>query len=79
MVEFTYPKLRQVDMFPAEVSGEKVICLRDPLNLSGKILFIPYPTFFIVSLFDGQHSLADIQVEFMRRFGELLTKKRFKI
>ena len=78
MVEFSYPKLRQVDMFPAEVSGEKVICLRDPLNLSGKILFIPYPTFFIVSLFDGQHSLADIQVEFMRRFGELLYKEKIQ-
>lgn len=78
MVEFTYPKLRQVDMFPAEVSGQKVICLRDPLNLSGKILFLPYPTFFIVSLFDGQHSLADIQVEFMRRFGELLYKEKIQ-
>lgn len=76
--ENTLPKLRNVDMFPAEVSGQKVICLRDPLNLSGKILFIPYQTFFITSLFDGQHSLVDIQTEFMRRFGKLLYREKIE-
>jgi MEMO1 family protein len=67
-----YPKLRNLDIFPAEVSGQKVICLRDPLNLSGKLLFIPVPAFYLINLFDGRHSIADIQADFMRRFGELL-------
>jgi AmmeMemoRadiSam system protein B len=74
--EGVFPKLRQVDIFPAEVSGQKVICLRDPLNLSENVLFIPYPLFFIVHLFDGQHSIVDIQAEYMRRFGELLYRER---
>jgi AmmeMemoRadiSam system protein B len=74
--EVTCPKMRGVEIFPAEVSGQKVICLRDPLNLSGKILFVPYPTFFILSLFDGQHSVVEIQTEFMRRFGELLYREK---
>jgi hypothetical protein len=65
-------------MFPAEVSGQKVICLRDPLNLSEKVFFIPYPTFFIVRLFDGQHSIVDIQTEFMRRFGQLLYREKIQ-
>ena len=73
-----YPKMRQVDVFPAEFSGQKVICLRDPLNLSGKIIFLPYPAFFIVSLFDGQNSLLDIQEKFMRQFGELLFRERIE-
>jgi len=72
------PKLRHVDMFPAEVSGQKLICLRDPLHLTEKVLFIPYPAFFIVRLFDGQHSIVDIQVEFMRRFGELLYREKIQ-
>ena len=72
------PKLRNIDMFPTEVSGQKVICLRDPLNLSDKVFFIPYPTFFIVRLFDGQHSIVDIQTEFMRRFGELLYREKIQ-
>jgi AmmeMemoRadiSam system protein B len=73
-----YPRIRSVDAFPAEVSGQKVICLRDPLGLSGKVLFFPYPTFFIISLFDGAHSLVDIQAEFMRRFGELLYREKIQ-
>ena len=77
-MENDLPKLRNIDIFPAEVSGQKVICLRDPLNLSEKVFFIPYPTFFIVRLFDGQHSIVDIQTEFMRRFGELLYREKIQ-
>jgi AmmeMemoRadiSam system protein B len=76
--EKIYPRMRSLDIFPAEVSGQKVVCLRDPLNLTGKILFIPFPTFFIISLFDGLHSIVDIQAEFMRRFGELLYREKIQ-
>ncbi len=76
--EKLYPRMRGVDIFPAEVSGEKVVCLRDPLNFSGKILFIPYPTYFIITLLDGQHSVVDVQTEFMRRFGELLYREKIE-
>ena len=73
-----YPKLRLVDIFPTEYSGQKVVCLRDPLNLSGKILIFPYPVFFIVSLFDGQNSVEDIQVQYMRQFGKLLFREKIQ-
>jgi hypothetical protein len=76
--ENVFPKLRNVDIFPAEISGQKGICLRDPLNLSEKILFIPYSTFFIIHLFDGQHSMLDIQAEYMRQFGELLYREKIQ-
>ncbi len=72
------PKLRNIDVFPAEVSGQRVICLRDPLNLSGKILFVPVPTFFLISLLDGRHSLQDIQSEFRRRYGELVYSEKIQ-
>lgn len=74
--ERAYPKLRQLDIIPTEISGQKVFALRDPLNLSGKILFFPYPAFFIISLFDGERSITDIQVEFMRRFGKLIYREK---
>ena len=74
--DLNYPRMRGVDAFPAEVSGQKVVCLRDPLNLSGKLLFIPYPLFFIISHFDGSHSVVDIQTEFLRRFGEMLYREK---
>jgi AmmeMemoRadiSam system protein B len=73
-----FPKLRNVDLFPAEVSGQRVICLRDPLSLSQKVLFIPYSALFIIQLFDGRHSVVDIQVEYMRQFGELLYREKIQ-
>jgi hypothetical protein len=36
------------------------------------------PLYFIVSLFDGQHSLLDIQAEYMRKFGEFLYTEKLQ-
>lgn len=49
-----------------------MLCLQDPQNISDKAIFLPPALYFIVSLFDGQHSVLDIQAEYMRRFGEFL-------
>jgi AmmeMemoRadiSam system protein B len=67
-----HPKLRNVNIFPVQMSGQTLICLQDPQNISEKALFLPSPLYFIVSLFDGRHSILDIQAEYMRRFGEFL-------
>ncbi|HXG31470.1 MAG TPA: AmmeMemoRadiSam system protein B [Thermodesulfobacteriota bacterium] len=67
-----YPKLRYIEAFPIETKGERLICLRDPQNLSGKVLFVSSEALFIISLFDGRHSILDIQEAFMRRFGTLV-------
>jgi len=71
-----HPKIRNVEAFPAEISGRRMICLRDPLLYSGQSLFVPEPTFFVISLFDGNHSLLDIQAEYMRRYGDLLFREK---
>jgi AmmeMemoRadiSam system protein B len=73
-----YPKLRSVNVFPVQVSGEPLLCLQDPQNISEKSLFLPAPLYFIVSLFDGQHSTLDIQAEYMRRFGEFLFTEKLE-
>jgi len=70
-----YPKIRSVNVFPAEISGRQMICLRDPLSYSDQTLLVTESTFFIISLFDGKHSLLDIQVEYMRRYGDLLFRE----
>jgi AmmeMemoRadiSam system protein B len=73
-----FPKLRNVNVFPVQMSGETLLCLQDPQNISEKALFLPLPLYFIVSLFDGQHSILDIQAEYMRRFGELLFTEKIQ-
>lgn len=55
-----------------------MICLQDPLNLSGKAFFLPPALYFIISMFDGEHSILDIQAEYMRRFGSFLYRERIE-
>ena len=73
-----YPKLRDINIFPVQNSGQSLLCLQDPQNISEKALFLSPPLYFIVSLFDGQHSILDIQAEYMRRFGEFLFTEKLQ-
>ncbi len=73
-----FPKLRYVEAFPVTSDGEKYVCLRDPLNMTDKTVFLPLPVYYVVSLFDGNHSLRDIQVDYMRKFGQLLYTERIQ-
>jgi hypothetical protein len=67
-----YPKLRQIDIFPFDASGQKAIGLRDPAVMNDRVLVISYPAFFLVSLFDGTRSLQDIKAEYMRKYGDII-------
>ncbi len=64
-----YPKLRPVE---AVTARDNLICLRDPLGISERLICLPPELFFIVSLFDGNHSILDIQAAYTRRYGTLL-------
>jgi AmmeMemoRadiSam system protein B len=70
-----YPKLRNLEPFPVTVSGKPMIGLRDPLNLTDGIIAFPHQLYPILVLFDGKHSIVDIQAKFMRSFGELLYRE----
>jgi MEMO1 family protein len=73
-----YPRLRNLDIFPSEISGQRVICLRDPLKITDKVILVPQEALFILSLLDGRHSVSDIQAEFMRRFGTLIYRENIQ-
>ncbi|MBI2561574.1 MAG: AmmeMemoRadiSam system protein B [candidate division NC10 bacterium] len=73
---YDYPRLRPVEAFPAVVSGQEVLCLRDPQQYSEVVVYVPAQTASILGLFDGQHSLLDIQEAFARRFGSLLFREQ---
>ena len=70
------PKLRPVEAFPVEAGGKKGIALRDPAGFTDAVLVLPPLLLDIVSLFDGEHTVLDIQEMFMRRHGELLLTER---
>ncbi len=61
-----------------EADGQKVIGLRDPAGFTDSALLLPLPLLDIVSLFDGEHTILDIQAAYMRRHGELLFRERLE-
>jgi AmmeMemoRadiSam system protein B len=71
-----YPKLRYIEAVPVEVEGDTRIYIRDPLNYAATPLLMPYATYFIISHFDGYHSLIEIQEAFARQFGHVLPREK---
>jgi AmmeMemoRadiSam system protein B len=73
-----YPRLRYIEAIPAEIDREKIICLRDPQNLSDKILAVSIETLRILSLFDGTRTVRDMQTLIMERTGDLIPSDDIK-
>ena len=72
------PRLRRVDAFPVEHEGRSCIALRDPAGYTDAVVVLPPPLLEIVSLFDGEHSVLEIQEAVMRRHGALLQRERIE-
>ena len=67
-----YPRLRYIEAVPMEEENRTRIYIRDPLGYAETPLLLPYPTYFIISHLDGQHSIVDIQEAFAKHFGQIL-------
>lgn len=73
-----YPKLRQVEAIPLYVRGRTMIMLRDPLGFCKDSIIVSTQNFFIISMFDGKHSISEIQVAYTRKFGDILFSDKIK-
>ena len=72
------PRLRAVESFPVEHEGRSCIALRDPGGYTDAIVLLHGPLLEIVSLFDGEHTVADIQAAVMRRHGQLVERRHIQ-
>jgi len=70
------PRLRHVEAFPVEHEGRSCVALRDPAGYTDSIVLLHGPLLEIVSLFDGEHTVAEIQAAVMRRHGGQLIERR---
>jgi hypothetical protein len=66
------PKIRPVESFPVEQNGQKLVCLRDPLGIATQPIVLGLGAYFLVTLFNGATSLAEMHEAFTRRFNESL-------
>ena len=73
-----YPRLRPVEAFPVEHEGEQFLALRDPAGYAPSVVMLPGGVVEIVALFDGSHSIVDIQAKLMRRHGELVPRSQLE-
>jgi AmmeMemoRadiSam system protein B len=64
------PRLRLLDAFPVEQNGRRLIALRDPAGFVEHIAVLPIGLLDLVSLFDGEHSVAQIREILRARHGE---------
>ncbi len=63
-------------MIPVQAGGRRAVLLRDPRRLSQAEMVVPADIAFLLSKFDGQHTVREAQVAYVRRFGTLLTMEK---
>jgi AmmeMemoRadiSam system protein B len=67
------PRLRALEAFPVEHEGQRCVALRDPAGFTDQIAVLPAALLDLVSLFDGEHSLEQIQQILGRRHDQAPT------
>lgn len=70
--DLEYPRIRSVEAIPLPEGSQEGICLRDPRQFAENVLVLPPAVFYLVTLFDGSHSLRDIQELFLRQYQSLI-------
>lgn len=73
-----YPRLRYIQASQVHMDGGTRIVISDPLHFAKGPLAMPAVTYFIISHFDGQHSIVEIQEAFARQFGQILPREKIE-
>jgi MEMO1 family protein len=73
------PKIRPLEAFPVEQQGQTLVGLRDPSGFAPQPVLLGMGAYYLVTLFDGENSLRDIQAAFARRFnGEIIPLEKLE-
>jgi hypothetical protein len=72
------PRLRRIEVFPLDHEGQRFLGLRDPAGYTEAVVMVPIELCEIVSFFDGEHSIVDIQAAVMRARGELVRSEEIE-
>jgi len=70
------PRLRAIEAFPVDHEGQRYLALRDPAGFTSSIAMLPMALLEIVSLFDGEHSVDEIQAATLRHTGQSVERER---
>lgn len=67
-----YPQLNMIEIFPLDHEGKKLVCLRDPRNPDSQAIYVNPEALLVLRLFDGAHSLRDMQAEIESQYGQTI-------
>jgi len=70
------PRLRHVEAFPVEQDGRRLVALHDPSGFTDQVVVLPIPLLDLVSLFDGEHSVGEMQAILKGRHGQAPTPEQ---
>lgn len=70
------PKLRPIEAIPVKAQGRQMVMLRDPAQIAPDTVAVTPDVYFMLTLFDGEHSIREIQAECTRAFGQLMFTDR---
>ena len=70
------PRLRMLEAFPFQHDGQRLIGLRDPAGFTDQVALLPILLLDLVSLFDGEHSVAEMREILAKRHGEAPTAEQ---
>jgi AmmeMemoRadiSam system protein B len=70
------PRLRALEAFPVEHEGQRCVALRDPAGFTDQVAVLPAVLLDLVSLFDGEHSVEEIQEILGRRHDQAPTAEQ---
>lgn len=73
-----YPKIRYLETHAHEDQGKRYVILRDPAQISEQMLVVSPEFLTLLPLFDGRHSLLDIQAELSKRFGRIFFNEELR-
>jgi len=73
------PKLRfNLQIIPAQVSGEKMLVFQDPERWCEELVILPANLAPILQYFDGSHTIRGIQEQMMRQNQELIPSDQIR-
>jgi AmmeMemoRadiSam system protein B len=70
------PALRALEAFPVEQDGRRLVALRDPSGFTEHVVVLPLSLLDLVSLFDGEHTIAEMQAVLAGRHGAAPTAEQ---
>lgn len=69
MSQHEYPKIRNVDMFAVDLSGQPGVALRDPLLYATEIIALPRDALAVIQHFTGTNTIEDIRKMLLEQYG----------